>query len=190
MTKLECVFKDLLDEATEGMTKSETLYFIENDAIPDAGSIPGLMYTDDIMKIYSENYNDIKDIVGETTECDPTKMVIAAWFALLNDIGDDVLDERVEVVTVPKEIYRFFEKEEGGVVLDIADYVTVEDDELVLDPEIANYDDDLRTEMRAYVWYNKDIKSIYSICTEIDNFVSDLSSIYLYEDKIILKEGK
>jgi hypothetical protein len=121
MTRLESVFKDLLDEATEGMTKSETLYFIENDAIPDAGSIPGLIYTDDIMEIYSENYNDIKDIVGETTECDPVKMVTAAWFALLSDIGDDVLDERVEVVTVPKEIYKFFENEEGGVVLDIAD---------------------------------------------------------------------
>ncbi|RLF44395.1 MAG: hypothetical protein DRN17_04525, partial [Thermoplasmata archaeon] len=73
MSNLEDVFKDILRDNIEGMNREEAKYYAENDAIPDAGSVSGLIYYSETEAIARDHYDEItqvvKDAYGPMDEC-------------------------------------------------------------------------------------------------------------------------
>jgi hypothetical protein len=171
---LKDVFEDKLREAIEGMSRGEAEYFIEHDAIPDAGSIPGLMYTDDIMDVFANNYAEIQSVTGKSDTCDPMEMVYSAWFVLLSEVGDAVLEEIDHEEVVDGFIFDFLLQDQA-VYTCIYDFVDMEDDErLRVDTEIASDEDEFRFELRAYIRYMCKDGDILKMEEVADNFASKM----------------
>jgi hypothetical protein len=179
---LKDVFKDKLSESIEGMSKRDAEYFIEHDAIPDAGSIPGLMYTDDIMEVFSDNYAEIKEVLGDVDMCDPTRMVYNAWFMMLPEVGDAVLDDMIHEEVVEDFIFDFLSQEQG-VLITISDFVEEEDDGvLMVDTEIASDEDALKFELFAYIRYMCDNGDVSEMEDAAEEFAL---KVYEYSDEAL-----
>ena len=105
MNNLEKAVLEEIKDNIEGMTEEEARYWVENDAICEAGSVSGLIYYSDTIKFFDDNEEDILDLASEYEfELSPAKLGMTgykngmAWFAfeaLKDQVFDDNLDSFV-----------------------------------------------------------------------------------------------
>ena len=80
---LDDAFLDIALDNIDGLSEKEARYYLSNDAIPEAGSVSGLIYNDDIKSIFSNYYEEIIEKLKELYG---------------NEIPSDVMSEEDEAV--------------------------------------------------------------------------------------------
>ena len=82
------IYQEMLEiakENIEGLDYEEALYYLNNDAIPAAGSVTGLIYYSDTEQIAEKYYDEIidlmKELYGNNIPTDLLTLNNMAWFA-------------------------------------------------------------------------------------------------------------
>ncbi len=183
MSTLRETFIEILEDNIENMSRKEAKYYIENDAIPDSGSVAGLiMYgeTEPIgAQFHSELMELVKDTYGEMEECPSLNdLVWIGWSAMLPEIADEVLKTvRIEI-QVPHSMIVAFNEMADGLWVDAYTFVDYCNPQRVgLDTEIAADMEGFTKELQAYVFYKiddaEDMDAIETACEEIETAYLD-----------------
>ncbi len=181
---LQEIFKDILRANMEGMNRKEAEYYAENDAIPDSGSVSGLIYYSETEPIAKDNYDEltqtIKDTFGPMDECPSLNdLVWMGWAAMLPDIKDDVIQEIKREIIVPRSMIVAFSEMGDGLFIDAYTFVeeVIGSSTVEIDTGIATDMDDFIKEMQAYVFYkvdeSEDMDDIENACLEIEDAYLD-----------------
>jgi len=175
---LRQTFLDILEDNIEGMSKKEAEYYIENDAIPESGSVSGLiMYaeTEEIgAKYHSELMQIIKDNFGEMDECPSLNdLVWIAWSAMLEEIKEEALKSVRTEIEVPRSVIVAFSEASSGISVDLSMYVDyVNESRVGVDTDVAIDMEEFVAELKAYVFYKvdetEDMNVIESVCEKIE----------------------
>lgn len=99
MKNLENAILDEIKTNIDGMDKDQARYWVENDAICEAGSVSGLIYYKDTCAFFDEHEEDILSLAQDADfELSPVKLGMTgyknnmAWFAF-ESLCQSVFDE-------------------------------------------------------------------------------------------------
>ena len=92
---------EIAAENIKGMEKEEAIYWLDNDAVPEYGSVSGLIYYDETEAIAKEHFSEILKLMKEIGIACPTSFDVndMAWFAwsyLILGNGKEVYNSIIE----------------------------------------------------------------------------------------------
>jgi hypothetical protein len=96
MEELKEKFYEILKYEIKDLNYEEALYYIDNDAIPQTGSVTGLVWysqTDPIAKEYLDELLPLVVVEYELKPETPNELVWMAWNILILGKGEEILDE-------------------------------------------------------------------------------------------------
>jgi len=181
-------FKNILEDNIEDYSKQEAEYYIDNDAIPDAGSVSGLIFyseTEPIAKEFHDEINElIKDAYGENACHTLNDMTWIAWSIILPGLKDEVLNEIPTLIKVPPIMFECLSHQTEGIEMDIEDYVlSVNKTQIELyTTAVKPTDASFAYEIKAYALYNDYNKDSFE---DIDYACNE---IYEADDDTVLLE--
>ena len=101
MKTLTETIKELMLSNIDGLGKEDDRYFLENDAIPSAGSIGGLIYYSETEELAKEYHDEIIDLMEEYGVSN-LSLNDMAWFAY-EAISHGLIDEVLESIEYEEE---------------------------------------------------------------------------------------
>lgn len=177
-------FKDILRNNVEGMNRDEAKYYVENDAIPESGSVSGLIYyseTEELARLYHDEMVEvINSNFGQLEKC-PTAndLTWIAWSVILPEISDEIIKEIPLEIEVPESMISAFCEFNKGIYMDISDYVedNIDGKYILINTSISINIEDFIHEMKALVFYKvdnyQDMDNIEDACNSIEEAYLD-----------------
>ena len=183
MNDLRENFKDILRDNISCMDRESARYYVENDAIPESGSVSGLIYYSETESLAREYHDEmvkaIHDSFGPLEKC-PTMndLTWMAWSAILPEIADEVIEENNLEIKVPRAMVVALSEINNGLFMDAYAYVKdISENRVEIDTSIAQDVDDFLNEMKAYIFYkvnsDQDMNEIEDACLEIEQAYID-----------------
>jgi len=87
---------NIVRENIDGLSYDEALDYLDNDAVPVAGNVSGLIYKEDTEKLAREFHDEIIELMEHVGFNKPLRLNAMAWFAweaLILGCGEVVLDD-------------------------------------------------------------------------------------------------
>ncbi len=183
MSTLRETFMQILEDNIEGMSKEEAKYYITNDAIPESGSVSGLIMYTETELIARDHYAELMELIegihSHKEGCPSLNdLVWMGWSVMLPRIADEVLGEICIEISVPHSMIVAFSQMTDGIWMVIYEHVADFDDQKVdLETEAASDVETLTKELQAYIFYNidreEDMDAIEKACEEIEEAYSN-----------------
>lgn len=179
MSDLREVFKDILRDNIEGMSRKDARYYVENDAAPYSGSVSGLIYYGDTEPIAKNHHEEISEMIhnnfGSMKECQSLNdMTWMAWGILLPEIAEEVVAEITLEIIVPNAMIVAFSNMGDGLFMDAYTFVdeVINDRRVKIDSSISSDMEAFVHEIQAYIFYevdsSQDMDEVEEACVLIE----------------------
>jgi len=188
MKTLRQTFLDILKCNIMGMSREDAKYYIENDAIPDSGSVSGLIMYSETEPIAQEYHSElmkvVKDCYGEVeSPISMNDLVWAGWSAMLPEISEEALKTTRVEIKVPNAMIVAFNEMKDGLWIDPSEFVDYCNSQYVgLDPNIAGYMEEFTKELQAYIFHKVDSSIGIS---EVEEACEAIEEAYLNDEKYV-----
>ena len=180
MADLIKTFAEILEESIEGMTKEEVVDNISDYRDITSGSVNGLIYDEDIEKVYKKHESEILSIVADSSAASVADKVGDAWNHLFDEVSAEVLSNMVFEIKLVEPIYKILIKQREFVANEFDDAFVIQDDGVLYEDYILE-DDELRFELQALAYYNN--LPVTKMYKEIDKFFEKLEELRMYGDE-------
>ena len=180
---LKDVFLDILIDNIEDMSREEAIHYIKNDAVPESGSVSGLIMYAETEEIGAKHHSELMEVVannyGEMSKgLSLNDLVWLGWSAMLPEIEEEALVTTRIRITVPHSMIVALSNMKDNIWVDTGKYVDYANNQMVgIDTEIASEIDLFTREVQAYVFYmvdeNESMEDIEAACEAIEEAYLD-----------------